>query len=97
MFETTTTPLPAHWVCALINGDDSSFDLYDDDGAARERAAVEETVTRLYEEGGWHIADVTSDEPYFSSSFHLYHPDPGEGVTGGELLEYVLHRTPTAP
>ena len=86
------TPLPAHWASALINGDDSSFDLYDDDLAARERAAVEKTVARLFEDGGWHVVDVTPDEPYFSTSFHLYHPDPGEGVTGGDLREYVLHR-----
>ena len=96
MFETTTTPLPAHWACALINGDDSSFDLHDDDAAARERVAVEETVARLFEEGGWYVVDVTPDEPYFSSSFHHYHPDPGEGVTCGDLMEYVLHRTTRA-
>ena len=95
--EVETVLLPAYWASALINGDDSSFDILDDADAARERQALDTSLTMLAEDG-WSVVDVKRDddgdaaEPFFSRHYHWYHPDPGPGVTGGDLLEYVAHR-----
>lgn len=96
--ETDTITLPAYWSSALVNGDDSSFDMLDDEFAARERAAVAYVLDELADDG-WSVVDVARNDegepmdPYFSRHYHWHHPDPGAGVTGGDVLEYTIIRT----
>lgn len=81
--ETSTVTLPSYWVCALINGD---YGGLDDDECKRCDAAVAELSAE-----GWEIIDtVENEEPRFTWQYHLY--DPGSGVSGGDVIDYVILR-----
>ena len=87
--EVDTITLPSCLAGALINGDFSSI------GTA-EAARCSETIGKLALEG-WSIVDVArrgdgeSVESRFTWNYYLYVPDAG--VRGGEVLDYVMHRT----
>lgn len=83
--ETTIVTAPAYWASAFVNGDISGLD----DSEIR---AFEEFNESLAD---WHIVDVARDddgesnEPRFTWSFALY----GGTACGGEVLDYVAHRS----
>ena len=91
--EVGTVTGPAYWASALINGDDSSFDIMDEDDARREREALHAWVDDLTRDG-WYVVDVARDEdggpeePSFSWLYGLY----GGTASGGDVLDYVVHR-----
>jgi hypothetical protein len=81
--ETSTITLPSYWACALINGDYSGLE---DDECRRCDAAIAELSV-----DGWEIIDtVENEEPRFTWYYHLY--DPGAGVSGGDVIDYVILR-----
>lgn len=94
--------LPSYWASALVNGDFSGFSLLDPEDEARETAAVIATMEELRDQGLEVIGiremleapDEFSDpeyaEPHFTRNYHLYHPDPGPGITGGDVLDYAV-------
>lgn len=81
-FETDTIELPAHWACALINGDITGIE---NDAEERRIAAIESNLAN----DGWHIVDV-SEEPRFTWQYQLY--DVGADCSGGDVLTYTIMR-----
>jgi len=81
--EVDTVTLPSYWASALVNGDYSSL-------TTLETARLEAELAKL---APWYVVDVARDdngeayEPRFTS---LY--DPDSGFTGGEVMDYVIHR-----
>lgn len=61
-WEAVTLEIPAHWLSAVINGDESSFDYYDD---AKDYQAYKAFCEHELS-NGWTIADQ-EDESYFSN------------------------------
>lgn len=81
-FESIDYQVPAHWLCAIINGDESSFDYYDDskDYAAFKAFCEHEVMDA--------IVEVTEDaEPYFSS----WHDATAYGVLPCSVIDCVFH------
>lgn len=91
--ETATITLPACWASALINGDESSFILDDDEGAA-EIAAIDAALAPLTAKG-WCVIGVVCDdetgdpmEPWFTWSYAVH----GGTAKGGNVIDYVIVR-----
>ena len=80
-FNSVEYTVPAHWLSAIINGDESSFDYYDDpkDYKAYEAFCEHEVKDATVE--------VVSEEPYFASS----HDASGYGVLPGDVVDCVFH------
>jgi hypothetical protein len=80
-FQTSELLIPAHWLSAIINGDESSFDYYDDpqDYAAYQEFCAQEigsaTVSIDYEE---------------ESSFYRYHDAQPYGVLACDCVKATL-------
>lgn len=92
--ETGIITAPSFWASALMNGDLMSFDYERLCAAgADERAAFDAFVAALVADG-WRVVDVARDaegnaaEPRFTWSYGLY----GGAVSGGEVLDYVIHK-----
>jgi hypothetical protein len=77
-----TEAAPAGWASALINGDESSFDYYQD---AEDFASYEAFCQWLGEEG---LQVVDCGEQYFSNSCYLH----WSAYRGGDLVDYTLIR-----
>jgi hypothetical protein len=65
-FETIEYTVPAHWLSAIVNGDESSFDYYDDEEDFAAYQSFCETEVRDA------IVEVVGEESYFS-----HHNDGG--------------------
>jgi len=87
MVEQTVT-LPVYWASALINGDDSSFDIMDDEDAEKERRLLDSTMTSLFGNLRYEFTDV--GEPHFSRNYHHYVEGDISPVTGGDVAEYAV-------
>ncbi len=82
--EVDTVTLPAVWASALVNGDWSGLD-------AADTAACEREIERLKADG-WSVVSTSDDaEPRFTKQYRLY--NPGSDYTGGDVLDYVVHRS----
>lgn len=84
--ETDTVTGPACWASALINGDDSSFSL-DEDGGAAEIAALDAWASRLAADG-WSVVSVVEGSERFTWSYRLH----GGMAEGGEVCDYIVRR-----
>lgn len=88
----STVTLPAYWASALINGDYSGLKDSDPEEAKRCRAKVKELAAE-----GWSVEGIDGQdedgevEARFTWSYDLY--DPGAGVSGGEVLDYIILRS----
>lgn len=80
MFEPITYQLPSHWASYLINGDASSFDLWDDGEA--ELAIID----RLIDEIGLGGPVDVSEE----SDFMTYHDARSYGVLASSCSTYTF-------
>lgn len=77
---TTTAILPDHWASVLINGDQSSFSLYDDGDEELE------LIDRLCEEEGFgHCLGCTEE-----AEFRPRHDATGYGVLACDCLTYTF-------
>ena len=86
--KTDIVTLPAHWACALINGDYTGFDFScEDGGEARRCSAAEDRLA----DDGWSVVSMVDDSERFSWSYRLY--DAGTDVDGGDVADYVILRT----
>ena len=74
--KTETYTLPAHWASYLINGDASSFDLYDEGDA--EIASID----RWLEANNLGLCVGCGDEPYFSRW------NDGPSDLAGDMLDF---------
>lgn len=79
-FEQHTYWLPSHWASYLINGDSSSFSLYDDGDDQIE------TIDQFIEDLGFGDPVDVSDE----SNFMTYHDARDYGVLAGDCLVYTF-------
>lgn len=59
-FQTEDYKVPAHWISAIVNSDESSFDYYDDPADYRAYRSFCDGEVRNA------IVEVISEEPYFS-------------------------------
>jgi Ca2+-binding RTX toxin-like protein len=80
--EVDTITLPSYWASALINGDYSGLN----DGEAQ-RCKAE--VDFLAGAKSYVVSDV-EDSQRFTWHYNLY--DPEAGVSGGEVMDYVIHK-----
>ena len=82
MMETITYTLPEHWASYLINGDSSSFSLYDD--GDEELALIDRVISDI--DCGTPVS--CSEESFFLTyhDVHLY------GVKASDCLEYKFLR-----
>ena len=80
--EVDTVTLPAHWACALINGDESGLDDSD-------LIELEAACCRL-DKDGWYVVSDVEDSERFTWQYWLYAPE--SDCAGGSVLDYVVHR-----
>ena len=75
--------LPAYWVSALVNGDFSGLEESEE---KRCKAEID-----LMAAQGWSVVSTMDDqEPRFTWHYQLY--DNGADVSGGEVLDYIIHK-----
>ena len=73
--------VPSHWLPAIVNGDESSFDYYDDPKDYRAyKAFCEHEVKDA-------IVEVVGDEEYFAHS----HDATGYGVLPCSVVDCIFH------
>lgn len=77
--KTITAMLPAHWACALVNGDESGMD---DEEIAHLNEFVDDMV-RTY--GSCHCVDVSED-----TQFSNYHEASHYGVLACDVAEFTF-------
>lgn len=82
-WEATTIEIPAHWLSAIINGDESSFDYYDD---AKDYQAYQAFCEHELSDG-WTIAD--REEESYSSN---YHDAANHGVLPCDVVKCLVMR-----
>ena len=80
MFESITYQLPSHWASYLINGDASSFELWDDGEA--EQAIINRLLADI-DLGG--PVDVSEE-----SDFMTYHDARSYGVLASDCSTYTF-------
>lgn len=80
MIESITYQLPSHWASYLINGDASSFDLWDD--GDKELAIIDRLLADV---GLGGPVDVSED-----SDFVTYHDARPYGVLAGDCSTYTF-------
>ena len=85
--KTDPVTLPAHWASALINDDDSNFDM-NDETAQRERELLADTLASLFGVNRFTFVDV--GEPYFTDRYDFYVTGDIHPVTGGDVADYVV-------
>lgn len=79
-----TFEAPAYWASALVNGDDSSFDISDERQAARDRrelAAWQRSIEPFY------VVDVARDKHGEAAEPHFAH---WQGL-GRDVVAYTCH------
>jgi len=82
LFDSVDYQVPAHWLSAIINGDESSFDYYDD---PKEYAAYKAFCTHEVQGA---MVEVTEDsEAYFSH----WHDATAYGVLPCSVVDCVFH------
>ena len=77
-FHTVEYAVPAHWLPAIVNGDESSFDFYDDPADFAAYRSFCETELKDA------IVEVVSDEAYFS------HDNDG-GILPCDVVDCLFH------
>jgi hypothetical protein len=80
-FESVEFQVPSHWLSAIINGDESSFDYCDDDQDYQAYLAFCEHEVRDA------MVEVAGEESFFSS----YHDARGYGVLPCDVVECMFH------
>lgn len=80
-FNSVEYTVPAHWLSAIINGDESSFDYYDDPEDYRAYKAFCKYEVKDA------TVEVVSEEPYFASS----HDADGYGVLPCSVVDCIFH------
>lgn len=80
-FNSVEYRVPAHWISAIVNGDETSFTFCADqkDYMAYIRFVESEVLGA--------IVEVVSDEPYFSS----HHDASTYGVLPCDVLDCIFH------
>jgi hypothetical protein len=80
-FETIEYTVPEHWICAIVNGDESSFDYYDNpaDYAAYQAFCNHEIKSAMVE--------VVGEESYFAH----YHDASGYDVLACHVVDCLFH------
>lgn len=82
-FEAMTLSVPSHWLSAIVNGDESSFDCYGDAGDYRAYKAFSKGELS----GGWSVTS-TAEESEFSKS----HDATGYGVLACDVTTCIAMR-----
>lgn len=82
-WEAVTLEVPEHWLSAVINGDKSSFDYYDD---AKDYQAYK-AFCKAELSNGWMIADQEGE-----SSFSSYHDATNYGVLPCDVVKCLVMR-----
>lgn len=82
-WEAVVLEIPEHWLSAIINGDESSFDYYDD---AKDYQAYQAFCEHELSDG-WTIADQ-EDESYFSN----YHDATNYGTLPCSVVKCLAMR-----
>ena len=80
MIESITYELPSHWASYLINGDASSFDLWDD--GDKELEIIDRLLTDI---GLGSPVDVSEE-----SEFMTYHDARLYGILAGDCSTYTF-------
>jgi len=80
-FESVEFQVPAHWLSAIINGDETSFDYYDDDLDHQAYLAFCKYEVKDA------MVEVVEEESFFSS----YHDARGYSVLPCDVFECVFH------
>jgi hypothetical protein len=80
-FDSVEFTIPSHWLSAIINGDESSFDYYDDERDYQAYLAFCEHEIKNA------TVEVVSDEGYFAH----YHDARGYGVLPCDVHDCILH------
>lgn len=86
-FESIEYSVPAHWLCAIVNGDETSFDYYDDPKDYRAYKAfceheVKDAIVEIPE----------GNEEYFSN----HHDAELYGVPPCDVIDCIFHFPLTA-
>ena len=80
-FNSVEYTVPAHWLSAIINGDESSFDYYDDPKDYKAyKAFCEHEVKDA-------IVEVVGEESYFDP----FHDASGCGVLPCDVVDCIFH------
>ena len=77
-FESSTLQVPAHWLSAIINGDESSFDYYEDE---KDYQAYQNFCEEYLSNGQTIVCP--EDEPYFCT----YHDARAFGVLACDVVD----------
>ena len=85
-FDTVDYIVPAHWLSAIVNGDESSFDYYDDDADYESYKLFCEHDVRDA------IVEVISEDSYLAH----YHDARGYGVLPCSCVDCKFHYPVTA-
>jgi len=80
-FNSIEYTVPAHWLSAIINGDETSFDYYDDPKDYRAYKGFCEYEVKDA------TVEVVSEEPYFDS----FHDARGYGVLPCNVVDCIFH------
>lgn len=80
-FDSVEYTVPSHWLSAIVNGDESSFDYYNDEADYQAYLAFSEHEVRNA------IVEVVSDEGYFAK----YHDARGYGVLACDVVDCIFH------
>lgn len=81
-FHSVDYKVPAHWVVAIINGDETSFDYYNDPADYRAYKAFCEGEVRDA------MVEVLGDESYFS---HGHDAEPYGVLPGCDVVDCRFH------
>ena len=89
IFNSIEYTVPEHWLSAIINGDESSFDYYDDpEDCKAYKAFCEHEVKDATVE----VADGMGEESYFC----VNHDARGYGVLPCNVVDCIFHFPDTA-
>jgi hypothetical protein len=80
-FNSVEYVVPAHWLSAIVNGDETSFGYYDDDSDYQAYLAFCQQEVRDV------VVEVISEEEYFSK----YHDAQPYGVLAGSVVDCMFH------
>lgn len=81
-FQSCDYKVPAHWISAIINDDETSFDYHDDPADYRAYKSFRDAEVRDA------IVEVISDEPYFS---HGNDAEPHGASPGCDVVDCRFH------
>lgn len=80
-FDSIEYTIPSHWLSAIVNGDETSFDYYDDPKDYRAyKAFCEHEVKDA-------IVEVVGEESYFDH----FHDAIGYGVLPCDVVDCIFH------